>query len=222
VRNLPEKLRHKIRYYFKNLRLPFEELRSHLELLKDLPVSLQEDIAVVINRELIEGDKFLKAGGPEFIAKISRFLKPQINIINEYVFYKDSAAKSLFFINEGVCEVLASDERTLIRFMSKGTYFGEIGCLVTGKRTCSVVARTTTLLYSIKKAQLLAVLEDYPEQMSKMRNVANRRNKVVNPEDISTQRTEEEQISSQIKQLETAYTVFGKMESEKETNLPLL
>lgn len=87
---------------------------------------------------------------------------------------------------------MASDERTLIRFMSKGTYFGEIGCLVTGKRTCSVVVRTTTLLYSIKKAPLLAILEEYPEQMSKMRNVANRRNKVINPEDVSTNRTEAE------------------------------
>jgi CRP-like cAMP-binding protein len=95
--------------------------------------------------------------------KICRFLKPQIYIINEHVFYKDSAAHRFYFINEGVCEVVASDEQTLVRFMSTGSFFGEIGCLLTGKRSCSVIARTTTILHSIKKEPLIAILEEYPQ-----------------------------------------------------------
>jgi len=72
-------------------------------------------------------------------------------MINEHVFWKDEAAKHFYLINEGVCELVASDEQTLIRFMSKGAFFGEIGCLLTGKRSCSVIVRTTTILHKIKK-----------------------------------------------------------------------
>jgi CRP-like cAMP-binding protein len=69
----------------------------------------------------------------------------------------------MFFIMEGVCEVLANDEQTMIRFLSKGDFFGEIGCLLTSKRTCSVVSRTSTLLYQIKADKLLSVLADFPQ-----------------------------------------------------------
>jgi hypothetical protein len=31
-------------------------------------------------------------------------------MINDHVFQKDSAAEHFYFINEGVCEVVASDE----------------------------------------------------------------------------------------------------------------
>lgn len=79
------------------------------------------------------------------------------------MFYKDSAAHRFYFIYEGVCEVVASDERTLIRFMPKGSFFGEIGCLLKRKRSCSVIARTSTILQYIKKEPLLAILEDYPK-----------------------------------------------------------
>jgi len=40
-------------------------------------------------------------------------------------------ATKLFFIKSGVIQVLATDNKTVIAFMSEGTYFGEIGVLLT-------------------------------------------------------------------------------------------
>jgi hypothetical protein len=40
--------------------------------------------------------------------------------MNEYVYHKDSAAYRLFFINEGVCEVVAPDDQTPVRYLTKG------------------------------------------------------------------------------------------------------
>jgi CRP-like cAMP-binding protein len=113
--------------------------------------------------------------------KICRHLKPHICIINEHVFYKDSAALRLFFINEGVCEIVASDEKTLLRFMSKGTFFGEIGCFLTGKRTCSVIVRTTTILHAIRKEPLLSILDEYPAQLKYLQQVSKQRMEKVHP-----------------------------------------
>jgi CRP-like cAMP-binding protein len=59
--------------------------------------------------------------------------------------------------------------------MSKGAFFGEIGCLLTGKRSCSVIARTTTILRVIKKDHLIAILEDYPSQYDYLKKIANQR-----------------------------------------------
>lgn len=94
--------------------------------------------------------------------KICRCLKPHICIVNEHVFYKDSVAKRMFFVNEGVCEVADNEDKKLIRFLTKGAFFGEIGCFLTEKRTCSVIVRTTTILHAIRKEKLSTILEEFP------------------------------------------------------------
>jgi len=71
---------------------------------------LKEEISLLINQDLIQSVKFFSLCNPDFILKICSSLKPHICIVNEHVFYKDSLAKRLFFINEGVCEVTDGNE----------------------------------------------------------------------------------------------------------------
>ena len=79
----------------------------------------------------------------------------------------------MFFVSEGVVEVLADDEIKLIRFLSKGSYFGEIGVLLEPHtRSCSIVARTTTMLYYVKAENLVAILNEFPEQQKQLKDVA--------------------------------------------------
>lgn len=99
----------------------------------------------------------------------------------------------MFFVSEGVVEVLADDEIKLIRFLSKGSYFGEIGVLLEPHtRSCSIVARTTTMLYyvkaenlvqgmtqdatnqdiTIRDKNLVAILNEFPEQQKQLKDVA--------------------------------------------------
>lgn len=147
MRKLPDKIKRKTEYYFNNLRIPFEELKESRKILDDLPDSLQAELSYVISQNLVEAVSFLQAAPKDFVMKTCRFLKPQIMIRNACVFHKEQDATHLYFINEGVIEILASDEKSLIRFLSKGDFFGEIGCLLTNKRSCSAYSRTTTLLY---------------------------------------------------------------------------
>jgi CRP-like cAMP-binding protein len=58
--------------------------------------------------------------------------------------------------------VLASDGHTKIAYMGKGCYFGEIGCLLTGKRSCSVRIKQTAILYRIKKKDLERLCDRFP------------------------------------------------------------
>ena len=40
-------------------------------------------------------------------------------------------ATEMFFIKSGIVQVLSTDNKTVIAYMSEGTYFGEIGVLLT-------------------------------------------------------------------------------------------
>lgn len=46
----------------------------------------------------------------------------------------------MYFIKSGVCEVLATDGKTVIAYLLEGAYFGEIGLLIRNKRSVSVRA----------------------------------------------------------------------------------
>lgn len=50
----------------------------------------------------------------------------------------DEPADRMFFVHQGYFEVISIYEKRPLNFFSKGAYFGEIGVLITGKRTVSV------------------------------------------------------------------------------------
>jgi CRP-like cAMP-binding protein len=79
---------------------------------------------------------------------------------------------------------LATDERTVIGYMGEGTYFGEIGLLLTSKRSCSVKAKTVTVLYTVDKNNFLSILEEHPLQMKYLRAVGRQRLLTTHPYDL--------------------------------------
>ena len=69
----------------------------------------------------------------------------------------------MYFIQNGSLEVIASDNVTTIALIGEGTYFGEIGVLITGKRSASVRSISNSMIYSINEKDLLNILRDFPE-----------------------------------------------------------
>jgi len=65
----------------------------------------------------------------------------------------------MYFVKNGIVQVLSTDNKTVIAYMSEGTYFGEIGVLLTQKRTCFVKARTLCVFFTINKEDLINAIE---------------------------------------------------------------
>jgi CRP-like cAMP-binding protein len=57
-------------------------------------------------------------------------------------------------------------------YFGKGSYFGEIGVLLTGKRSVSVRSKSNSVIYYINKADLLKLLEMFPDQKNFLVEVA--------------------------------------------------
>jgi CRP-like cAMP-binding protein len=100
------------------------------------------------------------------------------------MFHRDEIATKMYFINSGVCEVQAIESHMPLKFLTKGGYFGEIGVLLTGKRTCSVVVRTTTILQAIKKEALEEILKAFPINSKFLYAVAKQREQTTRIEDV--------------------------------------
>lgn len=114
----------------------------------------------------------------------------EISIAGDFVIRVNQKADKIHFVQNGSLEVLASDNLTTIALIGLGSYFGEIGILITGKRTASVRAISNCMTYSIKGQDFLQILQDHPIQEKFLRAVGYQRLQTTGPEDIIKPRSD--------------------------------
>jgi CRP/FNR family transcriptional regulator, cyclic AMP receptor protein len=82
-------------------------------------------------------------------------------------------AYEFFAIEEGTAEV-RKDDRVLAR-LGPGEFFGEIGLLVTGRRTASVVATSPLLLVAIFDQPFRRLERSHPDVAAQLREAVQQR-----------------------------------------------
>ena len=93
----------------------------------------------------------------------------------DFVIYRGEIATIMYFIKKGFVEIIASDERTIVAYLGEGSYFGEIGVLLTGKRTVSVKSKTPCIFFIIEKDEFVQTLEKYPALAKYLKAVGRQR-----------------------------------------------
>ena len=91
------------------------------------------------------------------------------------MFKADDIADNLYFILQGQVEIIAPENETPRAYQNKGSYFGEIGVLLTGVRTAAVRIIITSILFYIEKNDLIAILDHHPKQAKFLRAVGRQR-----------------------------------------------
>ncbi len=94
---------------------------------------------------------------------------------DDYIVKIDDDATSMYFIHSGYIEVLCKNNLSPLVYLSKGSYFGEIGVLLTGKRSVSVRAKSNAVVYSISKSDLDKLLRRFPKQLKFLKDVGQQR-----------------------------------------------
>jgi CRP-like cAMP-binding protein len=92
---------------------------------------------------------------------------------------------------KGVVEVRATDNSTVIAYLSEGAYFGEIGILLTGVRSVTIRAKTACIFFVIQKDEFVRILDRFPEQKAFLKAVGRQRMQTTNPEDLVDDEEEE-------------------------------
>ncbi|CAI2367549.1 unnamed protein product [Moneuplotes crassus] len=182
--NLPEIIMMKIRYYYNELSINYGDIYDRYSNLKELPTSLSTELSCFLNSNLIKSVKMFQFSHPMFILSVARAMMPKICMANDFVLELGNIAEEMLFIKKGVVEILATDNQTIIAYLTEGSYFGEIGLLLTGVRTVSVRAKTLCIFFMIDKDGILKILERFPEQKAFLKSVGRQRLQTTNPEDL--------------------------------------
>ena len=137
-----------------------------------MPPSIQGQVSVMLNREIIESVQFFSQAPAEFISQLSILLNPQVFINDDYICRMDEPADKMYFVHSGYIEILCRNGTDPLVYLGKGSYFGEIGVFLTGKRTVSARSKSNSVLYYIEKEELFKLLVEFPEQKNELLEVA--------------------------------------------------
>ncbi len=104
---------------------------------------------------------------PESLAAVAEHAQELSYPEGTEVVGKDDFAYHLFVIEEGTVEVHGSEG--VLSELGPGDFFGEIGLLVTGKRTASVVATSPLRVIALFDRDVRALQKELPEIESQLR-----------------------------------------------------
>jgi hypothetical protein len=166
--DIPPELRQRtIEYYRYRWRNRLDHDES--EVLGWLSPSLQAEIAVHVNRELIRNVPMFHDAGESFLRDVTLKLQLEVLMPGDVAVRAGDRARSMYFVSQGTLEVVSAGTGERLRTLTAGDFFGEIALVFDEVRTASVRALDFSHLYRLDRDLFQRILDDYPEVAAEIR-----------------------------------------------------
>ena len=115
----------------------FIKQRTQLVEMKDLknllPYALLKDVLYYSQRDIL-APMFKTFKSDNLMREVASVLTNVIYMPGDYIIYKDQIGEEMYFIVEGQVLIIAGDKQTVLKTLSKGSYFGEIAIFMHSRR----------------------------------------------------------------------------------------
>jgi len=184
-RKIPNEIQDRIRNYYGYL---WDSRRGYDEsqVLTDLPASLKMQVSLYLNKDIIEKVPIFRGASEDLVQQIVMNLKPIVFTPGDFIFRQGEIGTSMFFISRGSVEVVSVDGRTVYATLTEGGFFGEIALLLSQPRNASIRALDYTDLYTLDKDTFQRILENFPDFLDHIREMAKKRQKEIQKEETQS------------------------------------
>lgn len=157
----------------------YEKLKSALEynqqvfsnernqIISYLPKKIALQLNVIMNRTLIDKNKFFEKKQIKFIATVLDFLKPLKVKNKEIVYRKGEFTEDIYFIKTGEIELCdkTDDIEIILETYAEGDYFGDVEVFLSDFREYSARANKSGELFTLSKEALFSNILFYFENL---------------------------------------------------------
>lgn len=103
----------------------FGDKASQEAIISDLPLSLRQRMALLLNREVVKNVPLLKDLDLDTILSIMQNLRSQTFMPGEHVYKQDDTGDFLYFVKYGQLELYLADQSTTVMSLLRGDMFGQ-------------------------------------------------------------------------------------------------
>ncbi|XP_034043016.1 cyclic nucleotide-gated cation channel alpha-4 [Thalassophryne amazonica] len=212
---ISKELRQRIDNWYQHLYINKKIMREN-EILQQLPVHLQTDIAVSVHLPTLSKVTIFQNCETSLLEELVLKLTPQVFSPGEYVCRKGDVGHEMYIIKEGKLAVVADDGITEFAVLTEGNFFGEISILnIKGnksgnRRTANIRSIGFSDLFSLSKEDLTEVLSEFPAAKrlleEKGRQILTKMGMLEDTEDGAEE--EAEKVEVKLKRLEISLEVL--------------
>ncbi|XP_015370950.1 PREDICTED: potassium/sodium hyperpolarization-activated cyclic nucleotide-gated channel 1-like isoform X1 [Diuraphis noxia] len=161
-RRLPLDMRKRITEYFEHrYQGKFFDEKWILDEMSD---KLREDVRNYTCRRLVTNLPLLQNADSNLLTELTDCLEFEMFQPGDTIMREGTAATKMYFVHEGVVEVLVAGGQEVVATLSDGSYFGETCLWASGaRRPVSVRADTYCNLFSLSATAFTRVMDRYPK-----------------------------------------------------------
>jgi glucose-6-phosphate 1-dehydrogenase len=131
----------------------------------------------VVTEDVLKQSPLFRDGDAVFLEQVIMALEPKQVEAGENVICYGDIGREMYLIEQGEIEVL-DDKGAVIKVLTDGDVFGEVGVLMSTKRNATCRAKCATDLYVLSKADFSRILRDNASFADTIRKVAKERFRV--------------------------------------------
>ncbi|MCX7983237.1 MAG: cyclic nucleotide-binding domain-containing protein [Syntrophales bacterium] len=160
IKRIPLSIQSKVRNYYHYLWETRQGI-SDIEFLSLLPRTVRTEVALFLNREIIQKVSLFKQADEIFIREIIEQLEPLVFLPGDFIIRQGEQGDCMYFLNNGRVEVLVEGKRVAV--LVEGAHFGEMALIKSERRNASVRALSYCDVYKLAKDNFDRLREKYPE-----------------------------------------------------------
>ncbi len=173
LHKIPIELRTKIRTYYHYMWTNKKGYQDDT-LLEDLPVKIQSELILHINKSIVSKVPFLRDADSELLGELMTKLKSRVFVPGEKIFKADDAGDALYFIQSGSVDII-SREGSIIATLQDGAFFGEMALISDKPRSATAKAHSFCDIYALSKDAFDNVTSSHPHFKSHIEDVMKKR-----------------------------------------------
>ena len=159
--HLPSRLQDRIFKYYDAIWTRHRTLDGKASFVNDLSPSLQTDIALFLNRDIIANNPLFCNCPDGMILSVVKALKVSLYLQGCHLAREGELGVRMFFLQDG--EVAAASKGRVLTHYTRGAYFGEISLLIPNEpRQCDLIAVSNIEARELSRNDFEAICFDFP------------------------------------------------------------
>ncbi len=172
TKKIPEDLQEKILNYYYYLWDKRKNI-SDQNPLADLPSSLNLEIMLYLNRDMLRKVELFKNAQEVFVREAIQMLTPLIYMPEDLIIRQGEYGDCMYFLSSGEVEVIVDDQR--VATLGPGSTFGETALLVGETRNASIFTKTYCEVFRLAKSDFDHLRRRFPEFDGEIRKLSHKR-----------------------------------------------
>ncbi len=141
--------------------------------LSDLPTSLNLEIMLYLNRDMIMKVELFKNSQDVFVREAIQMLSPLIYMPDDFIIRQGEYGDCMYFLSSGDVEVVVDDQH--VAKLGPGSTFGETALLMGEKRNASIHTLSHCEVFRLAKSDFDSLRTRFPEFNEEMEQILRQR-----------------------------------------------